>query len=104
MIRAIWLLPRLLLGALVKAYRLVLSPWIGNQCRFVPSCSAYALEALETQGAVLGSTLTVGRLLRCQPWCQGGHDPVPDLRGRLRATRRTLFTGLTAQTTKKKSS
>ncbi len=100
----IWRLPRNGLQALVKAYRLLLRPWVGNQCRFEPTCSIYALQALETQGAALGSVLTIGRLMRCQPWCEGGHDPVPDLSSRIRATRQQLFTGLIAQSTKKKSS
>ena len=70
--------PRRLLILLVKGYRLFLSAWIGNVCRFTPSCSAYSLESLERHGAVAGSYLTVRRLARCQPWCRGGHDPVPD--------------------------
>lgn len=68
---------RALLMALVRAYRLLLSPWLGSSCRFEPTCSIYALQALERYGAAAGSCMTVGRLLRCQPWCQGGHDPVP---------------------------
>ena len=104
MMQTIWRLPRIVLQAFVKAYRLLLSPWVGNQCRFEPTCSVYALQALETQGAMLGSALTLGRLLRCQPWCEGGHDPVPDLSGRLQATRQQQFTGLIARSTKKKSS
>lgn len=67
-----------LLMALVKGYRLLLSPWLGAACRFEPSCSVYALQALERHGAGRGSYLTLKRLSRCQPWCQGGHDPVPD--------------------------
>ncbi len=66
-----------LLMAIVKAYRLLLSPWLGNSCRFEPSCSVYALAALEQHGALSGSYLTLARLTRCQPWCEGGHDPVP---------------------------
>jgi len=97
MMQTIWRLPRIVLQAFVKAYRLLLSPWVGNQCRFEPTCSVYALQALETQGAMLGSALTLGRLLRCQPWCEGGHDPVPDLSGRLQATRRTFSQALTLQ-------
>lgn len=62
---------------LVQAYRLLLSPWLGAGCRFEPSCSVYALGALETHGAVAGSYLTLRRLVRCQPWCDGGCDPVP---------------------------
>lgn len=71
-------LPRALLIALVKGYRLLLKPWLGNACRFEPSCSAYALEALQRHGAAAGGALTTGRLLRCHPWCHGGIDPVPD--------------------------
>ncbi|WP_428421084.1 membrane protein insertion efficiency factor YidD [Methylibium sp.] len=67
---------RLLMGA-VRAYRLLLSPWLGSSCRFTPSCSAYALEALERHGALGGSYLATRRLLRCHPACSGGHDPVP---------------------------
>lgn len=69
---------RTLLIYLIKAYRLLLSPWLGNSCRFEPSCSQYALDALEKHGALKGVPLIVWRLLRCNPWCEGGHDPVPD--------------------------
>lgn len=67
-----------LLMALVKGYRLFLSAWLGASCRFEPTCSSYALQALERHGAARGSYLTLKRLGRCQPWCQGGHDPVPE--------------------------
>lgn len=67
---------RVLVGA-VKFYRLMLSPWLGSACRFEPTCSAYALAALESHGAVAGAYLTTRRLLRCHPWCAGGCDPVP---------------------------
>ena len=69
--------PRRGLIGLVKAYRLLLSPWLGNSCRFEPTCSVYAVGALERHGALAGSYLTVKRLGRCGPWCDGGHDPVP---------------------------
>ena len=65
-----------LIGA-VRAYRLALSPWLGSACRFSPTCSAYALEAIDRHGAALGAALTVGRIGRCHPWCAGGLDPVP---------------------------
>ena len=65
-----------LVGA-VRAYRFALSPWLGNACRFEPTCSAYALEALEKHGAAVGTALAVGRIARCHPWCAGGIDPVP---------------------------
>lgn len=66
-----------LLRAIVRAYQLVLSPWLGPRCRFHPTCSHYALEALELHGAWRGSGLTLRRLLRCHPWGEGGYDPVP---------------------------
>jgi putative membrane protein insertion efficiency factor len=61
----------------VKGYRLLLSPWLGSGCRFEPTCSMYALQALERHGAAQGSYLSLRRLVRCHPWCGGGHDPVP---------------------------
>lgn len=70
-------LPQTLLSATVRGYQLLFSPWLGNGCRFEPSCSTYALEALRRHGALRGSALAGWRLLRCQPWCQGGCDPVP---------------------------
>jgi len=74
---------RRLLMALVCGYRLLLSPWLGSACRFEPTCSVYALQALERHGAGWGSYLTAARLVRCQPWCAGGHDPVPGQTPRL---------------------
>ena len=71
-------LPRRALMGAVHAYRLLLKPWVGNAGRFEPSCSSYALQALQRHGALGGSALTGWRILRCQPWCQGGCDPVPD--------------------------
>ncbi|MFT4191959.1 MAG: membrane protein insertion efficiency factor YidD [Comamonas sp.] len=76
-------LPRRLLMGLVQAYRLLLSPWLGASCRFEPSCSRYALAVLERHGALAGGYLTLHRLARCQPWCQGGHDPAPEQAPRL---------------------
>lgn len=70
-------LPQRALLALVRAYRLFLSPWLGSSCRFEPSCSAYALQALEVHGAVTGTCLSAYRIARCHPFCRGGHDPVP---------------------------
>ena len=66
-----------LLGA-VRGYRFFLKPWLGNGCRFEPTCSAYALAALQRRGAAAGSYLAVRRVLRCHPGCSGGQDPVPD--------------------------
>ena len=62
---------------LVRVYQWTLRPIIGANCRFEPHCSAYAIEALRTHGALSGSALTAKRILRCNPWCAGGHDPVP---------------------------
>ena len=61
----------------VRGYRLLLSPWPGASCRFWPTCSAFAIDALAQHGAWRGSLLAAGRIARCQPWCSGGHDPVP---------------------------
>lgn len=61
----------------IKAYRLILSPFLGQHCRYTPTCSEYALESVERYGAVYGSWLAVKRLSRCHPWHTGGYDPVP---------------------------
>ncbi len=90
------MISRLLIG-LVRAYRLLLSPWLGSGCRFEPTCSVYAIEALRQHGAAAGSYLTVARLLRCHPWCAGGHDPVPQHKPR-------FFTGLLSSSSEKKTS
>jgi putative membrane protein insertion efficiency factor len=70
--------PRRALMALVHGYRLLLKPWLGNACRFEPTCSQYALDALQRHGALVGSTLAAGRIVRCHPWCDGGLDPAPE--------------------------
>lgn len=67
---------QLLIGV-VRFYRLMFSPWLGSSCRFEPTCSAYALTALESHGAAAGALLSARRLLRCHPWCAGGCDPAP---------------------------
>lgn len=69
---------RIVLIALLRTYRLLVSPLYGQVCRYYPSCSAYALAAVTTHGSVRGSWLAVRRLLRCHPWSAGGYDPVPD--------------------------
>ena len=66
-----------LLVWILRAYQLVLSPMLGQNCRFYPSCSHYAIEALQTHGAARGSWLAARRVGRCHPWNEGGHDPVP---------------------------
>ncbi len=83
---------------LVKGYRLLVSPMLGgSNCRFTPSCSTYSLEALQKHGAAAGAYLTIARVVRCHPWCDGGHDPVPPEMPR-------LFTHLLSPLSKKKSS
>lgn len=67
---------------LLRGYRLVISPMYGEVCRYYPSCSAYALEAVQVHGSVRGSWLAVRRLLRCHPWAAGGVDKVPPRRPR----------------------
>lgn len=81
-------LPQRMLLALVRAYRLLLSPWLGSSCRFEPTCSAYALQALERHGAAAGSYLSMHRIARCHPFCRAGHDPVPFALPRLFAFQR----------------
>ncbi len=66
----------------IKSYRLVLSPYLGGQCRFHPTCSAYSLEAIERHGTLRGGWLMLRRIGRCHPLCKGGIDPVPDLEPR----------------------
>ncbi len=66
-----------LLMALVRAYQLILSPLLGSNCRYYPTCSAYTLEALELWGPWRGSWLGIRRILRCHPFRAGGYDPVP---------------------------
>jgi len=66
-----------ILLALIRAYRMALSPWWGRQCRFTPTCSEFALEAIERHGALRGTWLAMRRVSRCHPWHAGGFDPVP---------------------------
>jgi putative membrane protein insertion efficiency factor len=68
---------RWVLIGLLRVYRLAISPLYGQVCRYHPSCSAYALDAVTVHGSLRGSWLTVRRLLRCHPWAAGGYDPVP---------------------------
>ncbi|MCB1510029.1 MAG: membrane protein insertion efficiency factor YidD [Hyphomicrobiaceae bacterium] len=70
----------LVLKTPIYAYRWTLRPWLGWPCRHLPTCSDYALEAIDKNGAWRGFWLTISRLARCQPWGTDGHDPVPDIR------------------------
>lgn len=79
-------LPRLLAKGLITVYRYCISPLMAGRCRFYPTCSAYAQEALDSHGFLKGSKLTILRLLRCHPWHSGGFDPVPETSDRLNRT------------------
>jgi uncharacterized protein len=68
---------RRVLTSLIRFYQYAVSPLLGSNCRFYPSCSCYAHEALNVHGALRGSWLSVRRILRCHPWHPGGYDPVP---------------------------
>lgn len=78
MLRALGALLAWPLLALVQLYRIAISPWLGANCRFEPTCSEYALVALRTHGAFTGSWLAAKRIGRCHPWGGTGYDPVPD--------------------------
>lgn len=69
---------RRIMIALIRLYQTILSPFVGQHCRFYPSCSSYALEALEKHGALRGLWLSLKRVSRCHPWHEGGVDPVPE--------------------------
>lgn len=79
-VRLVRSLPRLLLVALLRAYQTVVSPMTGPSCRYYPSCSQYALVAVQRHGALRGSWLAARRLLRCHPWTPGGVDDVPPVK------------------------
>jgi putative membrane protein insertion efficiency factor len=68
---------RFVLKYLIRGYQLAISPLLGPRCRFYPSCSHYAIEAIETHGSLRGVWLTIKRISRCHPWHEGGFDPVP---------------------------
>ena len=68
---------RYVLKILIRAYQVALSPLLGANCRYYPTCSQYAIEAIETHGSLRGTWLAIKRISRCHPWHEGGFDPVP---------------------------
>lgn len=68
---------KILLLQLIRFYQFALSPWLGNQCRFYPTCSEYAKIAITHHGGIKGGWLAIKRIGRCNPWCEGGFDGVP---------------------------
>jgi putative membrane protein insertion efficiency factor len=62
---------------LIRSYQVLISPYLGRHCRFTPSCSTYAMEAIEKYGSLKGGWLALKRIGRCHPFCEGGYDPVP---------------------------
>lgn len=82
LLHALFRLPALVLVGLIRAYQLLVSPLLGPVCRYAPSCSSYAVQAVQRHGAVRGTWLAGRRLLRCHPWAPGGWDPVPAARTR----------------------
>ena len=68
---------RLVLKFFIRAYQVVLSPLLGPNCRYYPTCSQYAIDAIETHGSLRGTWLAIKRISRCHPWHEGGFDPVP---------------------------
>lgn len=73
--RLVWALPRLALVGLVRLYQVAVSPWLGPSCRYTPTCSEYAVQALRRYGAVRGLVLALWRIGRCHPWGGHGYDP-----------------------------
>jgi putative membrane protein insertion efficiency factor len=80
--------PAMLLSALIGGYQRWISPFLGNRCRFYPSCSVYARTAIEVHGAARGSWLALRRLVKCQPFHPGGFDYVPPATGRVKSGRK----------------
>lgn len=73
-----WYLPRTWLIGLIRVYQRCVPHSLRGACRFTPTCSAYAVEALQRHGLIVGTALAVWRILRCNPFCRGGYDPVPE--------------------------
>lgn len=88
LLTGILLLPRNIVIVVLRGYRAVISPLYGDVCRYYPSCSSYALQAIQEHGVAIGSVLAIRRVVRCHPWAAGGIDDVP-----LRKKRRYQLTG-----------
>lgn len=73
-------IPTIVLVSLIRCYKLLLSPVLGQNCRFQPGCANYMLEAVETHGSIKGLWLGIKRISRCHPWHEGGYDPVPEFK------------------------
>ena len=86
-----------ILIGLLKGYRFAISPLYGQVCRYHPTCSAYALEAVQTHGAVRGTWFAMRRVVRCHPWAAGGIDPVPPRKNRRSSTPSSLATPTTGE-------
>ena len=76
------------LTGLIRTYQIAFSPFLGSNCRYHPTCSAYAISAVERHGPFLGSILAVKRICRCHPWAGGGYDPVPEKHNALKDNER----------------
>ena len=87
--REVLRLPQYVVMGLIKAYQLLISPLLGPTCKYYPSCSHYGLEAVRTHGAIRGTTMAAWRVLRCNPWSNGGVDEVPTKGEPLFRTRQT---------------
>ena len=74
-------IPVKIMVATIRLYQICVSPWMPPACRFTPTCSDYAIQAFKKHGFIKGIGLTIWRLCRCQPFCKGGFDPVPEKKG-----------------------
>ena len=81
---------RIVLKGVIRAYQLILSPVLGNNCRFHPNCSTYAIEAINQNGALGGVWLAAKRITRCHPWSPGGFDPVPSQKEAIKARNKPI--------------
>ncbi|MDG2287640.1 MAG: membrane protein insertion efficiency factor YidD [Candidatus Marinimicrobia bacterium] len=75
-------IPSLFFVTLIKGYQTVLSPLLGSNCRYEPTCSQYAIDVIKEWGSLKGSVLALKRILRCHPWSESGYDPIPRKKGK----------------------